>query len=235
MNAVFLDGVFGLFAGFCSREIQHLLLVPNVELVQRKLAHKLVRLGGHVKRNLGLRRQLGNLKGADPGNDAAVLGHGFGTDKHHVDLAQQTHDVRDRGLWNLRDGNPLASQLLDHAIALLSPHLVPHVDDPELSLAVLRRSLQQPRHRPRRSVRKHALALPDEPPPRFRNAIPRCDSPSRKQASIAQQVLPHGVEAAVLLLKRSDEILKEEVSSRLEGQRVLDGGLEAVGMGLDGV
>lgn len=48
-------------------------------------------------------------------------------------------------------------------------------------------------------------------------------------------MLPYGVEAAVLLLERRDEILEEEVGSRLEGQRVLDRGLEEVGMGLYGV
>lgn len=48
-------------------------------------------------------------------------------------------------------------------------------------------------------------------------------------------MLPYGVEAAVLLFQRSDEVLEEEVGSRLEGQRVLDRGLEEVGMGLDGV
>jgi hypothetical protein len=66
-------------------------------------------------------------------------------------------------------------------------------------------------------MRQHALAFPDESPPRFRNAIPGCDGPTRKQASIAQQVLPYSVEAAVLLLQRSDEVLEEEICSRLEG------------------
>ena len=65
-------------------------------------------------------------------------------------------------------------------------------------------------------MRQHAFAFPNEPPPRFRNAIPGCDGPTRKQASIAQQVLPYGVEAAVLLLQRSDEVLEEEVGSRLQ-------------------
>lgn len=48
-------------------------------------------------------------------------------------------------------------------------------------------------------------------------------------------MLPYGVEAAVLLLERRDEILKEEIGSRLEGQRVLDRGLEEVGMALYGI
>lgn len=82
---------------------------------------------------------------------------------------------------------------------------------------------------------QHAFALPHKPPPRFRNAVPGCDGPTRKQASIAQQVLPYGVEAAVLLLERRDEILEEEICARLEGQRVLDRSLEEVGMGFDGV
>lgn len=48
-------------------------------------------------------------------------------------------------------------------------------------------------------------------------------------------MLPHGVEAAVLLLERRHEVLEEEVGAGLEGQRVLDGGLEEVGVGFDGV
>jgi hypothetical protein len=48
-------------------------------------------------------------------------------------------------------------------------------------------------------------------------------------------VLPHGVEAAVLLLERRDEVLEEEVGAGLQGQRVVDRGLEEVRVGFDRV
>lgn len=48
-------------------------------------------------------------------------------------------------------------------------------------------------------------------------------------------MLPYRVEAAVLLLERRDEILEEEIGASLKGQRVLDRGLEEVGVGFDGV
>lgn len=48
-------------------------------------------------------------------------------------------------------------------------------------------------------------------------------------------MLPYGVEAAVLLLERRDEVLEEEVCAGLQGQRVLDRGLEEVGVGFDRV
>ena len=44
-----------------------------------------------------------------------------------------------------------------------------------------------------------------------------------------------GVEAPVLLLKRGDEVLQEQVGARGEGDGVGDGGLEAVAVQLDGV
>jgi hypothetical protein len=47
-------------------------------------------------------------------------------------------------------------------------------------------------------------------------------------------MLPHGVEATFLLLKRRDEILNEEVCAGGERYRVLDRGLELVAIGLDG-
>lgn len=84
-------------------------------------------------------------------------------------------------------------------------------------------------------MRQHALSLLHEPPARLGDAIPRSNSPTGEQAPIAQQVLTHGVEAAVLLLKRGDEVLQEEVGAGMEGHGVGDAGLEDVGVGLDGV
>lgn len=49
-------------------------------------------------------------------------------------------------------------------------------------------------------------------------------------------MVAHGVEgAAVLLLERRHEVLQEQVGAGGEGHRVGDGGLEAVGVGFDGV
>jgi hypothetical protein len=48
-------------------------------------------------------------------------------------------------------------------------------------------------------------------------------------------VLPHGVETAILLAQRRDEVLKKEIGSGGEGYGVGNGGFETVGMDFDGV
>lgn len=77
------------------------MLKANIALIQGKLAHKLVRLSRDVKRDISLRRQLGNLKGSYPRDDATVLRHGLSSNKYHVHLPQQAQDMRHRSAVNL--------------------------------------------------------------------------------------------------------------------------------------
>jgi hypothetical protein len=82
-------------------------------------------------------------------------------------------------------------------------------------------------------MRQHALPLTHEAPPRIGDALPRRVGAIRKEAAVAQEMLAQGLEAAVLLPKRGDEVLLEEVGAGGEGDGVGDGVAQLVRVRLD--
>ena len=65
-----------------------------------------------------------------------------------------------------------------------------------------------------------AGALGDKAPAGLGDAVSGGDGAGGKQAAVAEQMLPHSVEAAaggalILLLKRGDEVLKEEIQLKI--------------------
>lgn len=80
---------------------------------------------------------------------------------------------------------------------------------------------------------ENALALTDKSPSCIRNALSRGISTLSKKTSVAKKMLSHGIEAAVLLAQRGNEVLEEEVCSGGERDRVRDGSFEAVGVDFD--
>jgi hypothetical protein len=84
-------------------------------------------------------------------------------------------------------------------------------------------------------MREDAFALCDEAPAGFGDAVTRGNGTAGKEAAVAEEVLADGVEAALLLLERSDEILQEQVCAGGQGHGVLYGGFEALAVVFDGV
>jgi hypothetical protein len=75
----------------------------------------------------------------------------------------------------------------------------------------------------------------NQPPSCVCNAFSRGISTLGKQASVSEKMLPHGLEATILLTQRRDEVLKKEIGSGGEGYGVRNGGFEAIGVRFDGV
>lgn len=82
---------------------------------------------------------------------------------------------------------------------------------------------------------EHTLSLTHEAPTGLGDAVPGGNRSVGEQAAVAEEMLADGVEAAVLLPKRGDEVLLEEVGAGGEGDGVRDGAAEAVGVGFDEV
>lgn len=80
---------------------------------------------------------------------------------------------------------------------------------------------------------KNTLTFVNQPPSCIGNTLSRGVSTLGKKASVAEEMLPHGVEAAILLSERRNEVLEEEICSGRERYWVRDGGLEAVGVDFD--
>lgn len=230
-----INGINRLLARGVRGKVEHLLLKANVPLVEGKLARKLVRLGRHVKGYMRAARQLRNLKGAYPGDDAAVLRDRLGAHNDHVDLPQQSHDVRHRRSRNLRHGDALFAERFNHAVALLGAGRVADVDDAKLAGPVLGGALEDGQDGARVAVGEDGFALGDEAPAGLGDARAGGDGAGGKEAAVAEEVLADGVEAAVLLLEGGDEVLQEEVGAGRERDGVLDRCLEALAVRLDRV
>ena len=176
-----VDSILGLLAWRIDAEIQHLLLESQISLIEWELSDKLVRLSSDIERDLGPQRQLSNLVSAHARNNTTILRDSLRTNKHHIDLSQETQRMRNRRLRDLRDWDSLTSQLLDDSIALLIARLIPYIHDSKFPRTVSRcRALEQARNRSRSTMSQDAFSLSHESPSRFGDSIARGDGTSSK-------------------------------------------------------
>lgn len=163
-----------------------------------------------------------------------------------MDLAQQAEDVGDGGLGDLGDRNALVAELLDDAIRLGRTVLVADVDDLEADAAVaglVCGAEEQVGYGAGGAVGEDDLAVADEAPAGVGDAVAGGDGAGGEEAAVAEKVGADGFEGLVgggggggrggcvcafLLLKRGDEVLKEEVGAGLERDRVVHGCVEGV-------
>lgn len=82
---------------------------------------------------------------------------------------------------------------------------------------------------------ENTLTLANQSPSCIRDALSRDIRPGGKESAVAQKVLTNSIEGTILLTKRGDEVLEEEVCSGGERYGVGDGGLQTIGLGLDGI
>lgn len=206
-------------------------------------------LSGYVKGDLGLVRvgQLGDLGGAEAGEDAAALGHGLGTDNDHGDAALEAHDVGNGGLGDFGNGDARLAELRTDAVALLGAVLVADVDDLEgdaagANDALLGSTAEEAGDGARGTRREDGRSVLDELPPNVGDALAGLDGAGSEDGRVGEEVVAGRLKAAaparlvILTLPQGldDEALKE-IGAGHEGHGVPDRGVEDGDLGLDEV
>lgn len=173
--------------------------------------------------------RLRNLAGTHTRDDAAILGDDLSAKEDHVDTRLKAgHGKENRGQADGGGRDAVGLELLDDAVALLGVLLIPDVYDLESAGDLLLGSLEDAQHCSRRAVREDRATWEDETPALLSDTVAGIDGTLGEQLAILDEVLAHGIEVAVLLLKHLAGEPQEEVCSRQERHGVADGGLEAL-------
>ena len=183
---------------------------------------KLVRLSTDIERDLRIFRQLSNQQSPDSRYDATILSDHFRSDKNHVWLPPQPHNMCYSGFPDDSHRDAHISQLFDTLVRVFRVTMILHINDLELSRSILICPLQQGEDASAGAMGQNRLSRCDIPPPCFCDTLPGRDGSTREQTTVSKKMLADAFErSSSLTVKRGDDVLQKQI--RAGGQRLIVG------------